>query len=445
MDASLVSWKEAIRFWFKLGFISFGGPAGQIATVHHELVDQKKWISEKRFLHALNYCMLLPGPEALQLVIYMGWLFHRTLGGLVAGLLFILPALILLITLSIIYVVFGHTSLIEGFFLGIKPAVTAIVIQAGYKVGKRILKNKFHAMIASLAFISILFRVPYPFIIIGAALIGYLMNRFVPQAFSETNQSVSSKQGNSQDALIHEDTVRLKHTLFSYQKLLISVGISFVIWVSSFYLIQEIWGKSSVPSELSWFFTKASLLTFGGAYAVLPYVFQAAVENFHWLTTSQMMDGLALGETTPGPLIIVVSYVGFMVGHAEQFFQNSRILSGILGSLIVSWFIFLPSFCFILIGGPIIESTHQEIRLASIMTGISCAVVGVIASLSVFFAFHTIWPKEFDGGISWQGGFAIALIVMASLALMKYGQSIVRVLLACAILGLLWSQIAAPR
>ncbi len=434
------SFKEAILFWLKLGFISFGGPAGQISTVHHELVDKKHWISEKRFLHALNYCMILPGPEALQLVIYMGWLLHRTIGGIVAGVLFIFPALLLLILLSIIYVTYGQSPIIEGIFLGIKPAVTAIVIAAGYRISKKILKKPIHLAIALTSFSGMQFNIPYPIIIIGAGILGFLVAKIKPEWMNSNGSAHSSKESNKPDtpALIDDDSEQLPHTHFVLKNFLIILFVSFLAFAIPFGALLASFGSDHLFSQLAWFFTKAALLTFGGAYAVLPYVFQAAVENFQWLTTAQMMDGLALGETTPGPLIIVVTYIGFIASYSHTLVMDSPILAGIFGGLVVSWFTFMPSFCFIFLGGPFIESTRSELRLMPILNGITCAVVGVIANLAIFFAIHTLFPDELNPNVRYEHLiFAFSIMVVASIALIKYSQSILRVLMVCGLLGIL--------
>lgn len=436
--STTVPWSKALRFWFKLGFISFGGPAGQIATVHQELVEKQQWISEKRFLHALNYCMLLPGPEALQLVIYMGWLLHRTVGGIVAGVLFILPALILLIVLSIIYMVFGQTSLLLGIFLGIKPAVTAIVIQAGYKIGQRILKTPLQIVIALIAFIGIYYQVPYPFIIIGSGTIAWLSQRYRPQWLIVKTTHDSQVTQDNFVAVINDQLQSLPYTQFQMQHFIKILGVSLLLWALPLVICISIWGLSGLYAQLAIFFSKAALLTFGGAYAVLPYIFQAAVEQFGWLNTTQMMDGLALGETTPGPLIIVVTFVGYIAGNLQSVIQGAPILSGVIGAIVVSWFMFLPSFCFIFLGGPLIESTRQAFKLAAVMNGISCAVTGVIVSLSLFFMWHTIFPQGYEGVILSQSIFSLSLIILATLALIKWQFSIIQLLGACAVIGLLW-------
>lgn len=443
-NSTSIPFNEALKFWFKLGFISFGGPAGQIATVHHELVDKKQWLSEKRFLHALNYCMLLPGPEALQLVIYMGWLLHRTIGGVVAGLLFILPALLLLITLSMVYMAFGNAFVVTGIFLGIKPAVTAIVIQAGYKIGKRILKTPLQLGLAIGALVGIFLRIPYPLIILTAGALGWIANKYPLGRLSPpTLQNSQSVKKNSTPenftALINDSAYQAEHTKFQKSRFLKTLSISFLLWALPLGSLIAIWGKGSIFPELAIFFSKAALLTFGGAYAVLPYVFQSAVEQFHWLNATQMMDGLALGESTPGPLIIVVAFVGYIAAYLNTAFAQAPILSGIFGACIVSWFIFLPSFCFIFLGGPFIESTRQEFKLAPIMNGISCAVTGVIASLSLFFMYHTIFPQGIGTHVSlMQSSFSAALMVMATITLIRFQWNVIQLLLTCAGIGLLW-------
>ena len=436
-----VSFREAVWFWFKLGFISFGGPAGQIATVHQELVSNRRWISEKRFLHALNYCMILPGPEALQLIIYMGWLMHRTIGGIVAGFLFIFPALLLLTLLSIIYVLYGNTTIIAGIFLGIKPAVTAIVIAAGYRISKKILKKPIHVAIAVSAFIAMQLQVSYPMIIISAGLLGYLVFRYKPLWLEPPNLThTAQKQSPSVLSLIDDDSEQAPHTQYNSRRFLIILGCSLLAFGLPFGVLLACFGSDHLLSQLAWFFTKVALLSFGGAYAVLPYVFQASVEDFGWLTTTQMMDGLALGETTPGPLIIVLTFVGFIAAYANTLVLDSPLLTGILGAIVASWFVFLPSFCFIFLGGPLIESTRSELKLTPILNGITCAIVGVIANLAVFFAIHTLFPENMSNGILVPHViFSLAIIIIASIAMIRYQQSILRILFVCAALGLVGS------
>ena len=319
-----ISLREAFWFWLKLGFISFGGPAGQISIMHQELVERRRWISERRFLHALNYCMLLPGPEAQQLATYIGWLMHRTWGGVVAGALFVLPSLFILIALSWMYIAFGEVPVVAGLFYGIKPAVTAIVVQAAHRIGSRALKNNWLWAIAAASFAAIFaFNVPFPLIVLGAALIGYFGGRMAPEKFRAGGHSAAKKSFGP--ALIEDDTPSPEHARFSWLKLASLALISAVLWALPMGVLTALFGWEGTLTQMSWFFTKAALLTFGGAYAVLPYVYQGAVGHYGWLTPTQMIDGLALGETTPGPLIMVVAFVGFVGAYVSQVFGADQV------------------------------------------------------------------------------------------------------------------------
>jgi chromate transporter len=439
-----VSFATAFWYWLKLGFISFGGPAGQIAIMHTELVEQKRWISEKRFLHALNYCMLLPGPEAQQLAIYIGWLMHRSWGGIVAGTLFVLPSLFILITLSWVYLAFGSLPVVAGIFYGIKPAVTALVLHAAHRIGSRALKNNWLWAIAAAAFVAIFaLSVPFPLIVLCAALIGYLGGRFKPDVFAVGGGHGAAKQSYG-TALIDDDTPTPAHALFSRARLLNILAVGLALWGAAFALLVAAVGLNGVLAQMAWFFTKAALLTFGGAYAVLPYVYQGAVEHHHWLTGPQMIDGLALGETTPGPLIMVVAFVGFVGGWARQIFgPDSLFLAGAAAATVVTFFTFLPSFIFILAGGPFIETTHGNLKFTAPLTAITAAVVGVILNLALFFAYHVWWPKglaggglaEFLQGIDWP---SVAITLAAAVALFKYKIGVIRLIAACALVGLVW-------
>ena len=429
-----VSFWQAFLFWLKLGFISFGGPAGQIAVMHQELVEQKRWISEKRFLHALNYCMLLPGPEAQQLATYIGWLMHRTTGGLVAGILFVLPSLFILIGLSWVYVKFGDVPIIAGIFYGIKPAVVAIVFHATHRIGSRSLKNKFLWLIAALSFIAIFFlNVPFPLIVLSAAIIGYLTSKKYPSIFSSGNAHQQSKKDYGA-ALIDDDTPTPAHAIFSWKRLGNIVLIGGLLWFLPILSLSLTLGWDHAYTQMAWFFTKAALLTFGGAYAVLPYVYQGAVNYYGWLSPTQMIDGLALGESTPGPLIMVVAFVGFLGGYNQALLGSEHLfLAGAIGATIVTWFTFLFSFIFILAGAPIIESTHNQIKFTAPLTAITAAVVGVILNLALFFAYHVLWPHGFGS----QFDFVAAMItLLACVALFKFNQSVLRVIGAAAVLGL---------
>jgi len=429
-----VGFWTALRFWFKIGFISFGGPAGQIALMHKELVEGRRWISEGRFLHALNYCMVLPGPEAQQLATYMGWLLHRSAGGIVAGALFVLPSLLILILLSWVYIAFGDQPLVAGLFYGIKPAVTAIVAQAGHRIGSRALRHPVQWALALVALGAIsLGQVPFPAIVAGAALIGYLGGRWAPEQFRGEggHQGAHHSYG---PALIDDHTPRPLHAAFRWGRLLRVGVVGACLWAGPMLLLVWRWGYEGTLAQMGRFFTKAALLTFGGAYAVLPYVYQGAVAHFGWLSPVQMIDGLALGETTPGPLIMVVAFVGFVGGYGQALFgQEQLFLAGALAAGVATWFTFLPSFLFILAGGPLIESTHGDLKFSAPLGAITAAAVGVILNLALFFAYHVLWPAGFAGTLDWK---ALLLALGAALALFGFKRPVTQVLLACALAGL---------
>jgi len=429
-----VSFRQALLFWLKLGFISFGGPAGQIAIMHQELVERRRWISERRFLHALNYCMLLPGPEAQQLATYIGWLLHRSWGGIVAGALFVLPSLLILILLSWIYLVFGEVSLVAGIFYGIKPAVTAIVLHAAHRIGSRALKNGWLWAIAGASFVAIFaLNVPFPLIVLGAALVGYLGGRFAPGQFNLGGGHAAADKSYG-PAVIDDDTPPPAHARFRWPRLIALLGIGAVLWILPMALLMALFGWGGTLTQMSWFFTKAALLTFGGAYAVLPYVYQGAVGHYGWLSPTQMIDGLALGETTPGPLIMVVAFVGFVGAYVQPVFAaDQAFAAGALAACLVTWFTFLPSFLFILAGGPVVESTHGQLKFTAPLTAITAAVVGVIVNLALFFGYHVLWPEGFAGRFDWPS----AMIALgAAVALFRYKRGVIQVLLACAVAGL---------
>lgn len=430
---STISLREAFWFWLKLGFISFGGPAGQISIMHQELVERRRWISERRFLHALNYCMLLPGPEAQQLATYLGWLMHRGWGAIIAGALFVLPSLFILITLSWLYVAFGEVPVVAGIFYGIKPAVTAIVVHAAHRIGSRALKNNWLWAIAAASFTAIFaFNVPFPMIVLGAAVIGYFGGRWAPDKFSLGGQNAEHRSFGP--ALIDDDTPTPDHARFSAFRLARLVIIGALLWALPMGLLTLIFGWEGTLTQMAWFFTKAALLTFGGAYAVLPYVYQGAVEHFGWLTPTQMIDGLALGETTPGPLIMVVAFVGFVGGYVMQVFgPEQAFLAGTVAATLVTWFTFLPSFLFILAGGPLVESTHNALKFTAPLTAITAAVVGVILNLACFFGYHVLWPNGFAGTLDWPSAI---IAIAAAIALFRYKRGVIQVLMACGLAGL---------
>ena len=440
-----VSFLEALKFWLKLGFISFGGPAGQIAIMHRELVEEKRWISEKRFLHALNYCMLLPGPEAQQLATYIGWLMHRTWGGIVAGVLFVLPSLFILIGLSWVYVAFGNVPWVAGLLYGIKPAVAAIVLQAVHRIGSKTLKKPTVApvlwVIAVASFVAISFlNVPFPWVVLAAALTGWLGQRWVPHQFTSGGGHGAAKHEvtSQKPALIDDDTATPPHARFRKSTLAKVLLVGAVLWLVPMMALVAWQGWSGVLTQMGWFFTKAALLTFGGAYAVLPYVYQGGVEHFGWLTGPQMMDGLALGETTPGPLIMVVAFVGFLGGWSKQVLgPEALFLGAALAATVVTWFTFLPSFVFILAGGPLVESTHGKLQFTAPLTAITAAVVGVVASLALFFLGHIAF-KTGDAGfvlanVDWP---ALLIAGAAAIALLRYKLGVMTVIALCALTGL---------
>jgi chromate transporter len=429
-----VSLAEAFRFWLQLGFISFGGPAGQIAIMHAELVERRRWISEKRFLHALNYCMLLPGPEAQQLATYIGWLMHRSWGGIVAGALFVLPSLFILIALSWVYLRFGDVPLVAGIFYGIKPAVTALVLHAAHRIGTRALKNGWMWGIAAAAFVAIFaFEVPFPAIVLAAGLVGAAGARWAPQVFA-LGGGHGSAQKQYGPALIGDDTPTPPHARFSRTRLLRLLLAGLGLWAAAMGVLVATQGLHGTLAQMGWFFTKAALLTFGGAYAVLPYVYQGAVEQHQWLTGAQMIDGLALGETTPGPLIMVVAFVGFLGGWVREVLgPDALFLGAALAATVVTFFTFLPSFIFILAGGPLVEATHGRLGFTAPLSAITAAVVGVILNLALFFAWHVFWPEGFAGRFD---AVSAAIAAAAAIALFRFKVGVMPLLAACAAIGL---------
>ena len=433
-----VSLAEAFAYWLKLGFISFGGPAGQIALMHAELVERRRWISEQRFLHALNYCMLLPGPEATQLAIYIGWLMHRTLGGIIAGVLFVLPSLLILIVLSWVYLAFGNLPIVSGVLYGIKPAVVAIVLAAAWRIGSRSLKNGWLVGIAVTALVAIaVLRLPFPVIVLSAALAGIVGGRVLPTKFQLGGGHASGAQASYGPAIIDDATPPPPHARYSgphlAKLLVIGIGIGILAWLA----LALLYGRHTPLAQMGWFFTKAAMLTFGGAYAVLPYVYQGGVETYQWLTAAQMIDGLALGETTPGPLIMIVAFVGFVGGWTKALFgPDHLLLAGAVAACVTTFFTFLPSFIFILAGGPLVESTRGNIRLTAPLTAISAAVVGVVVSLALFFAWHVFRLELPLPNWDWV---AMLISALALLALVRYKADTIKLILACAVAGLVVS------
>ena len=413
--------------------------------MHQELVEKRRWISENRFLHALNYCMLLPGPEAQQLATYLGWLLHGSRGGIIAGVLFVLPSLLLLILLSWLYIAYGNLPLVAGIFYGIKPAVTAIVIHAAHRIGSRTLKNASLWAIAGAAFVAIFaLHLPFPLIILSAALCGYLGGRFLPHHFHTAathSKSVVEANASKIRAVIDDTTPSPPHALFSWCKLARVLLIGCTLWLVPMLALIWNFGWQHSYTQMAWFFSKAALLTFGGAYAVLPYVAQAAVQDHAWLTPAQMIDGLALGESTPGPLIMVLSFVGFVTAYVQALFGPDQLfLAGAFAAILVTWFTFLPSFIFILAGAPFIESNHDSLHFTAPLNAITAAVVGVIANLAIFFSYHVLWPHGWSSGIDVTSA---VLAMSAFLALWRFKVNVMLVIISCAVLGWIVSVLGA--
>ncbi len=467
-QAPAVPWRQALGFWLQLGCISFGGPAGQIAIMHRELVERRRWISETRFMHALNYCMLLPSPEAQQLATYLGWLMHRTPGGIAAGALFVLPSLVLLIFLSWLYVAWGSQPLVAGVLYGIKPAVAAIVLHALHRLAGRALGDPRRWPVpwalATASFVGLwFFALPFPAVVLGALVLGWgVLARWAPQALrgaavpapsapsvpvvplashSATLAPQASAAGVAPGApaqprgavLIDDHTPVPAHARFDRRRLVRVLMAAAVLWLVPMAALHALGSGTLV--QMGSFFSQAALVTFGGAYAVLPYVQQAAVLQHGWLSTAQMMDGLALGEATPGPLIMVVAFVGFLGGWQHQVLGPDALFAGAaLAACVATWFTFLPSFVFILAGGPWVESTRGQPRLAAPLAAVSCAVVGVIAQLGLWFLLALARPEDASGPVD---GWALALVAACGWALWRLRWGVVRVIVLAGTAGLL--------
>ncbi len=421
------SFSEAFRFWLKLGFISFGGPAGQIAIMQTELVDRKRWISQSRFLHALNYCMLLPGPEAQQLAIYIGWLLHKTWGGIVAGSLFVIPSIFVLWGLSYIYAAFGNITWIAAIFYGLKPAVTAIVVAAVIRIGRKALRNEIMWSIAALAFIAIYFlKVPFPAIILSAGFLGLVGGRFWPAKF----QVVAGHASASDTSVLSDEQESAAHTRPSRSRALKVIVVCLLLWAAPIVIVGWTNGWQSTLFKEGLFFSKAAVVTFGGAYAVLPYVAQQALFHYGWLRPGQMMDGLGLAETTPGPLIMVVQFVGFM-GAWQHPDGLPPLLAATLGALITTWATFTPCFLWVFLGGPHIEQLRGNSKLTSALSAITAAVVGVILNLALWFALHVFIPTVHV--VDW---FAVSISLVALVGMLRWGWSVIAVVLCSGTAGL---------
>jgi chromate transporter len=423
------TFRAALRFWLKLGFISFGGPTGQIAIMHTELVDRKKWIGEERFLHALNFCMLLPGPEATQLATYCGWLLHGTWGGIVAGALFFLPSAVLLWALSWVYAAHGNVPWIAAIFYGLKPAVTAIVAAAVIRIGQRALRTAAMWAIAAVAFIAIFFfHAPFPVIVAAAALLGWIGSRW--------SGLTSRGAANALPDAVQPRALGTTRSVF--QRAVKVIGVSLVLWWAPVFLAGAWQGWDGVLAREGVFFSEAAMVTFGGAYAVLPFVSQQAVEHFHWLTAPQMLDGLGLAETTPGPLIMVVQFVGFLGGW-NQPGALSPLAMATLGAAITTWTTFVPCFLWILLGAPHVERLRGNVRWSGALTAVTAAVVGVVLNLAVWFGLHVFFPQGVSAGVvDW---FAVAVCIVAFVALQRFKAGVITIVLASGVLGLVWQMV----
>lgn len=441
-----VSLREAFRVWLRIALLSFGGPAGQIAVMHRILIDEKRWISESRFLHALNYCMLLPGPEAQQLATYVGWLMHRTLGGIIAGGLFIVPGIIAIMALSYVYAVYGNVPLVVALFFGLKAAVLAIVLEAVFRIGKRALKNNVMLALAATAFVGIFFLdIPFPIIIFGAGVIGFVGAWSGIAAFQLGSGHGSSKHdGAAVDSLLGDELPA--HARPTVARALRASGIWLVLWLTPVIGLLVTMGSANVFSEIAVFFSKMAVVTFGGAYAVLAYVAQEAVENYAWLRPGEMLDGLGMAETTPGPLIMVLQFVGFMAALRDPG-SLPPMLAATLGGLLATWVTFIPSFLWIFLGAPFIEALRGNKALNGALSAITAAVVGVVLNLAVWFAIHTmfrdvdpvrVFPLAFDAPrLTSVNPWALAFSGAAVVAIFRFKVGMIPTLVGCSGAGLL--------
>jgi chromate transporter len=439
------SLSEAFWVWLRVAMLSFGGPAGQIAVMHRILVEEKNWVSDSRFLHALNYCMLLPGPEAQQLATYIGWLMHRTCGGILAGGLFIVPGVIAIMALSYIYAAFGNVGIVAALFFGLKAAVLAIVIQAVMRVGKRALKNPVMRSLAAFAFLAIFFfDMPFPVIVMTAGLIGYFGGRAELSAFAISGDHGATKSTSVIDSLLGDDLPTHARPTVANSIRVASVWL--VLWLFPVMALLAALGDANVFTQIAIFFSKMAMVTFGGAYAVLAYVAQQAVENYHWLQPREMLDGLGMAETTPGPLIMVLQFVGFMAAFREPG-PMSPMVAGTLGGLLATWVTFTPCFLWIFLGAPFIEVMRGNKALAGALSAITAAVVGVILNLAIWFAIHTLFHATIPVhslGLSFESPvfasvdpWALALSVAAAAAIFQFNVGVLQTLAACAVVGVL--------
>jgi chromate transporter len=431
-----IPFSEATRTWARIGLLSFGGPAGQIAVMHRILVEEKRWISESRFMHALNYCMLLPGPEAQQLAIYVGWLLHGTRGGLVAGTLFVLPGFVAILALSIAYVLFQQHPLLHGVFLGLKVAVIALVIDALLRIGRRALHTPASRIVAGLAFVAIaLLHIPFPLIVLGAGVLGLALNR--QRVFDESAGAIEMGPQPVVDAIA---VSRAPPTLARAVRI---IAIWLPLWIAPVALCALLLGNTSVFTQLGGFFSKMAVVTFGGAYAVLTYVAQQAVERYAWITPTQMLDGLGLAESTPGPLILVVQFVGFLAAYQVAGSEHP-LLAGTLGAILTVWVTFVPCFLWIFLGAPYVEALRGNRALASALGAITAAVVGVIANLALWFATHVLFAQVSDAGMPDLDSLRVVPAILTAIALLlmfALRWNLARTLVTCAVLGAVTSYV----
>ena len=437
---------EATQVWARIALLSFGGPAGQIAVMHRILVEEKRWLGDGRFLHALNFCMLLPGPEAQQLAVYIGWLLHRTWGGVIAGVLFVLPGVVAIMALSWIYVIFGNVGFVAALFFGLKAAVLAIVLQAVFRVGRRALKNDAMRVIAALSFVAIFaFGAPFPLIVLAAGLFGYLGARAGLQAFAPGggHGSVGGAHVDDAETLLGAEMAEMPAA--ARRSALVAGGVALALWLAPVAVLVLALGQGNVFADIATFFSKMAVVTFGGAYAVLAYVAQEAVGTYGWLKPGEMLDGLGMAETTPGPLIMVLQFVGFL-GAFREAGWDSALLAGTLGGLLATWVTFAPCFAFIFLGAPYMESLRSNRSLSAALTAVTASVVGVILNLAIWFAIHVVWtevrrieagPLSLElpvlGSIDWA---AAALSALALIAVFRLKLGMATVLGGSALLGL---------
>lgn len=441
-----ISFAEALRVWVRVAALSFGGPAGQIAMMHRIVVEEKRWIGETRFLHALNYCTLLPGPEAQQLAIYIGWLMHKTKGGLVAGTLFVLPGAVAIMALSWIYAIFGNVGAVQALFFGLKAAVLAIVLEAVLRIGRRALRNNVMIVIAAAAFFALfLFRAPFPLVVFTAGLIGYVGGRAGWAAFQASNGhgKVGGKQVADIETALGEEVPAHARPPISWS--LKVAGVALFLWFAPVLALLAWFGPGNVFTDISVFFSKMAMVTFGGAYAVLSYVAQQAVEHYHWLKPGEMLDGLGMAETTPGPLIMVTQFVGFMGAYRDPGPLNP-LLAGTLGGLLTTWVTFVPCFLWIFLGAPFMETMRTNKALSAALAAITAAVVGVILNLAVWFALHVLFRELYEArglgmtiDIPVLNSVNLASLVLtlgAMIAVFRFKIGMLTVLAGCSLAGL---------